>query len=319
MERIAIVKTGWCDYYDGDPATGNHRFIQEQGFGHEIYNMRPVNGKFYVYLPPIGESGAAPSPQGNFDDWVVVLVARKEGKGPLVVVGWYQGARFEQEYKIRPDFKGGGKGNDDPLGEDYVYTMIADSAYLIPPEERTLRLPHHVLGRAPIFYCRGNPRAAANKNREPMARFVEKTVTGKLRKKQVAAEVKSKGKKGASGGGFATQEHRKEVEARSMALVSEHYERKGFSVTDVSMYRGLGYDLEVTRKSTKRLVEVKGTAGDVEAFFITKNEHEASYCENWRLCIVTNVFDAPKIIERNGEKYRKLYRSTPIQFQCSRK
>ncbi|KYZ86287.1 hypothetical protein A3Q32_17775 [Alcanivorax sp. KX64203] len=152
-----------------------------------------------------------------------------------------------------------------------------------------------------------------------MARFVEQTVTGKLLKKKVAAEVKSKGKKGASGGGFATQEHRKEVEDRSMALVREHYERKGFSVTDVSMYRGLGYDLEITRNRTKRLIEVKGTAGDDEAFFITKSEHEASYNEKWRLCIVTNVFDDPKLIERTGGEYRQLYKSTPIQFQCSRK
>jgi len=77
MDKIVLLKTGWCDTYDGDEVQGNFAFLRENGgvSGHEKFNFRATLGKGYFgYCPPIS-AGAVPRPEEP-SGWTVVWVSR---------------------------------------------------------------------------------------------------------------------------------------------------------------------------------------------------------------------------------------------------
>jgi hypothetical protein len=58
VDRIAIVKTGWSDWYQGEQVVGRFGYLNattEGQQGHECYNFMPApDGSYYGYLPPVG-------------------------------------------------------------------------------------------------------------------------------------------------------------------------------------------------------------------------------------------------------------------------
>jgi hypothetical protein len=65
---------------------------------------------------------------------------------------------------------------------------------------------------------------------------------------------------------------RKAIEDHAMAKAIAHYQRRGWTVTDVSARRS--YDLRCTRGKELLHVEVKGTTSQGEAVLLTRNEVE---------------------------------------------
>lgn len=97
------------------------------------------------------------------------------------------------------------------------------------------------------------------------------------------------------GGGFGDPETRRAVELASVAHVRTHYEQQGYTVESHEA-QNLGYDLLATKGRTSLRLEVKGTGGDVERFFLTRNELKCGrQNQNWRLVIVTNALGVPML------------------------
>ena len=56
QERIALVKTGWSDEYQGGQVLGRYAHIEQFDEAHERFNFRhAADGRYYGYLPPIGK------------------------------------------------------------------------------------------------------------------------------------------------------------------------------------------------------------------------------------------------------------------------
>src|SRR5438105_964049 len=103
-ERIALVKTGWSDRYQGGPVFGRYAHIAQFDEAHERFNfLQHSDGLFYGYLPPIGPKKRPPQPKVR-DNWLLIFVSARNGNGPLTVVGWYDNAIFHEEYAERREY-----------------------------------------------------------------------------------------------------------------------------------------------------------------------------------------------------------------------
>jgi hypothetical protein len=100
--------------------------------------------------------------------------------------------------------------------------------------------------------------------------------------------------------GFPNAETRRLVEAAAVKHVTMYYESWHYKVVD-RQSDNLGYDLDVIDPKLNRTVfkvEVKGTAGESETFYITSNERKcASSNPDWRLAIVTRAVERPTMLE----------------------
>ena len=174
VDRIAFVKTGWSEKYAGGKVVGRHAYISEFGDAHEQFNFREAPDKrFYACIPPIGRKFQPPQPQ-EANDWLIIFVSARNGNGPLTVVGWYEQATFEREYRERPEYESGNDFDTDVEDNNYVYCISSSSAQLIPVENRNTTVPGDHFRRTPIIYARGN--GQDDEWREELAILAEKTV-----------------------------------------------------------------------------------------------------------------------------------------------
>ena len=89
------------------------------------------------------------------------------------------------------------------------------------------------------------------------------------------------------------------VELRAMEEAERYLLEAGWTVTDVSGKRGLGYDLHCTRGDEKALhVEVKGTTTDGSEVTLTRNE--VTHAREWR-CDALFVLCHIDVRARDGE------------------
>jgi MrcB-like, N-terminal domain/Domain of unknown function (DUF3883) len=122
----------------------------------------------------------------------------------------------------------------------------------------------------------------------------------------------------------ANAKQRRAIELQAMRLATEHFERLGASVKDVSANHS--YDLEIDLHGTVTTVEVKGTVSDGSEVLITRSEvshHETAHPSN-ALVVVSRIElrgppDAPEAIagELHVLKPWKLApeRLTPIAYR----
>ena len=176
VDRVAIVKTGWSDWYQGGPVVGRFGYLnatEEGQKGHECYNFKPAqDGTYYGYLPPIGRG--PPQPRMK-DHWLLIFIAAFEGKGPLTFVGWYEDATFAEGYTERPEYRLSEPFETDAWGSPLFYCISAKRTHLVPLEKRTETLPGHHMRRSPIAYVRGQ--GEAEPWRESLAARAEELVT----------------------------------------------------------------------------------------------------------------------------------------------
>jgi hypothetical protein len=108
-----------------------------------------------------------------------------------------------------------------------------------------------------------------------------------------------------SGQGFGSSaEFRAAVESRAMRAASEHFERLGYAVEDVS--NAMPFDLRATRGNVTLNVEVKGTTGPYGSVFLTRNEVDLARREpaSAALFILANIqvqWVENSVVARGGE------------------
>lgn len=307
-ERIAFVKTGWSDDYQGGEVAGRHAHIAEFHEAHERFNfLQAKDGRFYGYLPPIGHAERPPQPRRE-DGWLVIFVAARNGNGPLTVVGWYEGATFQREYTERPEYRLGIDFETDANDERFLYCVSSDRATLIPVSERERTIPGDHFKRAPIIYARGN--GGDDPWRRKLAREAEDIVKWKKPRRPTGPPTV----------GFPDKAHRDKVEKASMTAASEYLREKSYRLRDRTK-ANCGYDILAKRgRAPKELhVEVKGTSGDTMRFFMTRNERRYMRNPKWRLIIVTNALNNPKIVILTRQDVERTFEFDALAWEATAK
>jgi len=314
VERIAVIKTGWCDTYDGDLVGGAHANIVDFEEGHERYNFRIApDGRFYAFCPPIGESESAPSPRHQ-GDWLVFVVAKRPKESGIVLVGWYENATFEGDYLPRPEYELSPPALErDIHGGKFSYTLSAPTGTLIPAPARTFSFRGDRTKRSPVYYLRGNGETGAW--REDLAKAL---LSEKLRYESTADAIKAATPFEVGTGMCGDRERRREVEQAAVKLVRDHF---GTDYDFQDRQRdNCGFDLLFIHKKTKKEhhVEVKGTALLEPHFFLTKNElGYAAQSPNWELAMVTDALGTPKLVLMNYDQARAMFEWQPIVWHAT--
>ncbi len=309
FEKIAFVKTGWADHYSGDPIVGRHDYIDKFNDAHEKFNfLQAPDKKYYAYIPPIGKNNSVPQPADK-DGWLIIFVSAYEGKGRLVAVGYYVNARFESEFKCRPEYELQFAFQTDVEGNKYLYCITSDDAYLIPKSERNFEVDGKHFRRSPIIYARG-----VNKNdswRNGYARLAEQI----YRHYSTRDIHKTSGEPSLR---FPNQEHRKKVEKASVNFVKEKLKELGYVIEDKQKLN-CGYDLLAKRdeEPSELHIEVKGTSGPEPHFYLSKNEKNYISNPKWRLAIVINALNNPSYELLTKEQLDKRFHLVPIAWEST--
>lgn len=288
-DKVAVIKVGWCEFYNGDIVKGEHKNIRTHAEGHERYNFKPgSDGSYYGYTPPISDK-YPPSPLEK-DGWLLFILAKKPGEAGLYLVGWYENASFADDYLPRPEYKSAQPTLEkDAHGQPFTYIVTAPVATRIPVAARRFRFDGSHMRRAPIYYLRGND--AKDDWRETLVR----ALIAAKRDFQASndADVATPP---AKGGICGDPVRRKEVEEAAIAAVKSHYS-KDYACVD-RQNDCCGFDLLFTHLQTGQEVhvEVKGTSGTRPHFFMSANEYAyAQSWPEWRLAMVTSALDEPQL------------------------
>jgi hypothetical protein len=106
---ILFCFVAWMEKYRGDPEKdvprGGGAFIDENGYGFEIFNFLPVGSKLYGYVSTMRggiriERLQAATNSDSVSGVTVVFVARHPELGTPVVVGWYTNATVYRGFQI---------------------------------------------------------------------------------------------------------------------------------------------------------------------------------------------------------------------------
>lgn len=312
-QNVAIIKTAWSIDYRGGPVIGNFVFVSQNQEGHERFNFLPAfDGKFYGYLPPIGNTYSVPNPTSK-TGWLLVFVSKRPGQSGLYIVGWYEDATFTGAYASRPEYSAGVPFERDRNGNDYVYAVTAAHAVLVPEPLRVERLYTDRIKSTPIAYLRGGPKS------DPWRDELAREVFNQLGRLSSEIELEAPLPEGGKAGSFATNaEYRRQVEEAAMDAAAAYLGSKGYKVTPVHR-ENRGYDILATRSREPRElhVEVKGTGGLVRQFLMTRKEHNYINEPQWRLAIVTSALGEPKVDLLDAKEAQKVFSFEVLTWQVS--
>lgn len=292
LERVAVIKTGWSDDFQGAEVEGAHKHVRERGFGHEKYNfLKAPNDTYCIYVPPIREK-FAPNPKEK-QGWLVFHLAKHPKRNGLYLIGWYEDVEFLGGYESRPEY--GRKGCALPLdndGEQFGYMARSTNAVQLDPLATPHVFPGEYMKRAPVFYLRGGTKT------EPWRTKLAAQLLAIRKSHGKAGSIRPKIVADAGGSGIcADPERRKEVEQKAIDAVMAHYPENKFEVIDKQKAK-CGFDLLVRPKAQpddELHIEVKGTQLKQPHFLMSKNEyaHMLSHPDQWRLAVLTDAL-APK-------------------------
>jgi HNH endonuclease len=168
MQKIIFFNIGWMKYYRGitekDSLDKGGEFTSENGYGYEIFNFFPCDGRMYGYVQPSGRGDynsrsinidnlGAPK-QNEVGNVVSVWLASHPEKGGTWVVGWYENSTVYRTYQQAPancarSFR------DPELRFGYWVTAKEEDCVCLPVDERTLQAPRGKdgIGQSNVWYA----------------------------------------------------------------------------------------------------------------------------------------------------------------------
>ena len=279
---------------------GGFKWAAKNGWGGEMFNFQPVNGRCYAHVEVLEtsiriENLGAKKKDDSVDGVLVVWTAPDPSRNGRTIVGWFRNATVHR-WRKKPTGKliklRTYKGH---AAFTYQIEAAESDCFLLLPEERVLTIPPRKLGQKgvpgqkPVFY--------PARQLEPSAKLLEQRIRQFINTGE--AIPLSSGKKSSSGY-QPDPERRKEIEEAAINFVKRHFGPKptGLGYTIVDRQRdNCGYDLYATKGDAILCIEVKGRSGvDVTADF-TFNEYETIKLEqtgkfqdgSYRICIVTDA------------------------------
>jgi len=169
MGQMVFFNVAWMNYYKGvtpnDRPTHGGAFIPKYGYGFEVYNFLPHEGKMYGFV----EAGCKPKlcrinitklnaskKDSSVSDILVIWVARHPKEPSTLVVGWYKNATVYTDRQKSP----ANSTRRLPNGGNAPYFAIADkeNCCLVPTDKRQCVIPRGEggLGQKNIWYATGS-------------------------------------------------------------------------------------------------------------------------------------------------------------------
>ena len=289
MKAMIFLNTAWMERYEGllgndKEIHGGGSYVEEYGYGHEIFNFKKISGKVYGYAQPSGYNNLqrlGASEDDEFIDDVLVIFTATHKNGGTYIVGWYKNARFFKDYqntnllerKFRNEYIG------------YYAVANADNATLLSIDERFSFpiIPRRVkggMGQSNVWYA-DSPEMVDFK--KEVLRHIERYEKKKSIRRRLPIFRQT------------DAELRKKIENIAIREVTREYSERGFTVTSVES-ENLGWDLEAVYKKIKLKIEVKGLAGQEVSVELTPNEFSKmnnNKDDSYRLCVVTKCLENP--------------------------
>lgn len=323
MKKVLWVKFGWSEYYRGGSVDGNFGWLKDakgsknEGKGHEAFNFMPINGTYYCYVPP-QKKEYAPWNEDNHG-WTVLCLAKHPKRSGIHIVGWYEDATLLGRWLKPPRDRARNEAEDKSSAYDWSYCIKSKSAFLIPPENRTIPFSHPSVRQGKFSFLVG-----PHIEPKPEKKALLKVLTNRL--DQLRALAVHQPSEDAIPDpelnpsdpltGFGSPEHRKQVEKAAEKAVIAYYAKRGFESHDMTKVK-CGYDFLFRNGSASLHVEVKGTSSENASFFLTRNEHDVGLQNDpaWRMAMVTQALsDNPVVQVFDAKQLRKAFDLTPYVY-----
>lgn len=166
-DKIVFINLTEMNKYNGLEANlkGGGRFIDQNGYGHEIFNFQNDNGKCYGYTPSLGKINlrriSKEISQDVYGDYVdnvfVVFTCSRKSKG-RIVCGFYQNARIYAEPVNDNRNTRIIETNEQKIFAAYNIICSVEKVILIDRDDRIKQLPHSKHnngighGQNPVWY-----------------------------------------------------------------------------------------------------------------------------------------------------------------------
>lgn len=292
--RMIFLRVGWMNRYRGqtgnDHIAGGGAFVEEHGYGHEIYNFEPFEGKVYGYVQPprsgynqphgpgikierLGGSAGDDSISGVLAIWVAT-----SPQGGSYVVGWYRNATVFRHWQPPPPHA-----NRHYDGQDLGYYVCSpvEDAVLLHPDERLLQVPRGEsgMGQANVWYA-DDPNQHKHIRQAVISFIADRTIPS------------------VEQGSFSETDPflRPKVEQAAIAKTTEYYSQLGYTVASVEG-DNVGWDLSAFYGQKHLKLEVKGLSAMEVLVELTPNEYNKmqEHLDTYRLCVVTEALTSPRL------------------------
>jgi hypothetical protein len=317
MQKVLVCRTAWMDFYQGlkagrDKPQGGGAFVEENGFGHEVFNfLKDDDGCYRGYVRPptaghvevqtlnIDRLGAKPG-SNAVHGITVFWVATDPRRGGTRVVGWYEDATVLRRWSPSP------RKRTLPDGKDAGFMIQAKSAHLVASDDRDLVIPRasattEGIGQANLWY--------------PPEHWVERLLTYK--RTGTNGEKPRPGRKPPR---MQDTERRLEIERIAVRTVISWCEDRGLGYEDVSLKR-LGWDIQAGEGSGLLRIEVKGTSAPItEAVAeLTPNEFAKMFehRDSFRVAVVSVHGRAPVLAMFSWSRERDCWMDSSGQFELA--
>ncbi len=290
MRKMIFLNIGWMKDYKGisnDRIQGGGSFIEENGYGHEIFNYLPHNGYVYGYVQAkdsinINRLGA--SSNEDFIEDILVVWVSKHPDGGVYIVGWYNNATVYRTHQYPPR-----NSNRVYNGERFGYFIKAKEkdAVLLNIDERVFRVPRGKggMGQSNVWYA---DKPQHKQFREDALEYILDRQLYKRDKKRLNNKKSP----------YQTDPYkRQKVEKVAVDTTVDYYEKFGYIVDSVEK-DNVGWDLEASMDKKLLRIEVKGLSGSTISFELTPNEYKnmKKYKDSYRIAVVTDCLsEKPKL------------------------
>jgi len=286
---MIFLNVGWMRNYEGlsdDAIIGGGSFVQEHGYGWEIFNFQLYDGCYYGYASVRGSISidrlGGSRDASSIDDILVVWVS-KSPRGGVRIIGWYDKATVYKTMQPAPE--GSPREHN---GEKFGYYVKARKAdcKLLPIDERVLKIPRKIkggMGQSNIWYAD----TIQGSFREKVLNFVQ---TGRIARIEQPPQRYGKHRQ-------PDPYRRQEVEKAAVKRTTEYYEKLGYTVNSVER-DGVGWDLEATLPDGRLRLEVKGLSQKELLVEFTPNEYMQmkEHSDSYRICVVTDALSQASLL-----------------------
>jgi hypothetical protein len=169
---MLFLRIGWMRFYEGlsddDQIHGGGAFVREHGYGHEMFNFLPFNGRYYGYVRPTGggadtefvdgagiklERIVAEAKLDRELPGVLAVWVSSPPEGGTFIVGWYRNATIYREHQSPPNGS-----NRTYKGEQFGYYVSADANDVrrLEATARNFPVPYHQkggIGQSNVWYA----------------------------------------------------------------------------------------------------------------------------------------------------------------------
>ena len=288
---MIFLRIGWMRRYQGqvggDKIQGGGAYVDEHGFGGEIFNFKAFKARVYGYGQPPGGAGfkidrlGASSIDKCVSGVLVIWVARSP-QGGNYVVGWYDNATVFREWQESPATANRHHGKH-ALG--FNVRASHGDATLLPSDERLFLIPRGKggMGQANVWYA-DDPEQHRG-IRIDILRYISTRRLPRM-------ASRSRGKRPRA----TDPLRRQRVERTAIEATTTRYTEFGYVVDSVEK-DNLGWDLNAVRGQRRLLLEVKGLSHHDIQVELTPNEYKAMKAnrQSYRVCVVTGALSSPEL------------------------